>query len=244
MEASSRTKSPRMLRPMVVTSNLLVAVVAILAIFAGVAIILDSSWIQKINEMQDLKVKDLSKIRSFGSTEPTDSKGKRTDIRRHKLELWSKVPLSTGETGKVLEESSDALAGKPTSRGWRNFPYVLIAVASLTLLTTSVGLLAIQREPLSLTLTLTLLVAILLILQSFALAVLLLPLEDMSQPNQHTAVKQRPETMTIFLSLLECVIPVLVFNCALSLIVLILCFVQFFMHRHNTQSPFKILHPI
>ena len=230
-----------MLRLMVVTSNLLVAVVAILAIFAGVAIILDSSWIQKINEMQDLKVRDLSNIKSFGSTEPTDSNSNRTDIRRHKLELQSKDPLSMiEERGNILEESAGALHGKPTTRGWRNFPYVLIAIGSLTLLTTLVGLLAIHREPLSLLITLAVLVSLLLILQSFALAVLL----PLSQTNQYTAMKQRTETMTTFLSLLECVIPVLVFNCALSLIVLILSFVQFYIHRHNNQSPFKILQPI
>ena len=229
---------------MVVTSNLLVAVVAILAIFAGVAIILDSSCIQKINEMQDLKVRDLSNIKSFGSTEPTDSNSNRTDIRRHKLELQSKVPLSTGETGKILEESADSLLGKPTTRGWRNFPYVLIAVGSLTLLTTLVGLLAVHREPVFLLLTLALLVSVLLVLQAFALGVLVVPLEDRSQANQYTPLKQLTQTMTTFVSFQRCVIPVLVVNCALSLIVLILCFVQFLMHHHNNQSPFKILQPI
>ena len=48
MEASSRKKSPTMLRALVLTSNLLVALVAILAIFEGLALSLDSSQIQKV----------------------------------------------------------------------------------------------------------------------------------------------------------------------------------------------------
>ena len=89
MEAASRTKSPRKLRPLVLTSNLLVAVIPILAIFAGVALIQDSSPSQKV---QVLKVRELSNIKSFDSKETTaDTNSSRTDIRRYKLQLQSKA---------------------------------------------------------------------------------------------------------------------------------------------------------
>ena len=239
MEAASRTKSPRKLRPLVMTSNLLVAVVALLAIFAGVALIQDSSRSQKV---QVLKVRGPSNIKRFDSKETIDdTNSNRTDIRRYKIEIQSKASSSVGDEGNIWEES--ALPGKPTTtaHGWKNFPYVLVAVGGLTLLTTLVGLLAIHTEPVFLLLTLAVLVSVLLILQAFALGVLV-PLEDTSQANQYTAMKQLTETT--FVSFESCVIPVLMVNCALSLIVLILCFVQFFLHRYNTQSPFKILHPI
>ena len=236
MEASSRTKSPTMLRALVLASNLLVALVAILAIFEGVALCLDSSRIQKV---QVLKVRGLSSnIKSFDSKETTESNGR--DIRRHKFELQPKTSSSRGEGENISEESTDPLPAKSTTRSWRNFPYVLVAVGVLTLLTTLVGLQAVHREPVFLLLALAALVSVLVVLQTFALGVLL-PLEGMQQQtNQNTALKQP----TIFASLQRYLVPVLAINCALSFIVLNLCFVQFVLHRHNTQSPFKILQPI
>ena len=238
MEASSRAKSPTVLRALVLTSNLLVALVAILAIFEGVALCLDSSRIQKV---QVLKVRGLSSnIKSFDSKETTETNSNRRDIRRHKLELQSKASSSRGEGENISEKIVDPLPAKSTTRSWRNFPYVLVAVGVLTLLTTLVGLQAVHREPVFLLLALAALVSVLVVLQTFALGVLL-PLEGMQQQtNQNTALKQP----TIFASLQIYVVPVLAINCALSFIVLNLCFVQFVLHRHNTQSPFKILQPI
>ena len=218
------------MRALVLTSNLLVALVAILAIFEGLALSLDSSRIQKV---QALKVRELSpNIKSFDSKETTDTI--RQDTGRHKLELQSKASSLRGDRGNILEEHA-----KPTTRSWRNFPYVLVAVGVLTLLTTLVGLQAVYREPVFLLLALSVLIGVLVILQSFALGILL-PLEDMPQTNESTTLKQ----LTIFTSLQRYVVPVLAVNCGLSFIVLVLCFVQFVFHRHNTQSPFKILHPI
>ena len=59
MESS---KSVRMLRSMLVTSNLLSALVALLSILAGLGIIIDSSQFEKINQMQALKVRKLAEI--------------------------------------------------------------------------------------------------------------------------------------------------------------------------------------
>ena len=59
MESS---KSVRMLRSMLVTSNLLSALVALLSILAGLVIIFDSSQFEKINQMQALKVRKLAEI--------------------------------------------------------------------------------------------------------------------------------------------------------------------------------------
>ena len=59
MESS---KSVRMLRSMLVTSNLLSALVALLSILAGLAIILDNSQYEKINQMQAVKVRKLAEI--------------------------------------------------------------------------------------------------------------------------------------------------------------------------------------
>ena len=234
MEASSRTKSPRRLRSLVVASNLLVAVIAILAIFAGVAIILDSAHFEKPSKAQILKVRELLHTESLGSKQTTGIN--KTDYRgRYKLELLSKAPSSRIEKGDILEESAAALSGKPTTRSWRNFPYVLVAVAGLTLLATMVGLLAIHREPIFLLFTLTLLVSVLVILQAFALHELM-SLEDSPQTNLFAPLS--------FMSFHRYIIPVLLMNSALSLIVFILLSVQFFMYHNNNQSPFKILQSI
>merc|ERR1712107_544711 len=90
------------------------------------------------------------------------------DRRSHKFELQLQVSRTLGERKTEAQESVRP-AHKPTTRRWKNFPFVLVAVANLTLLTSIVGLFAVHQEPL-----------VLLLLQSFALGVLV-PMEDLTQ---------------------------------------------------------------
>ena len=237
MESS---KSVRMLRSMLVTSNLLSALVALLSILAGLAIILDSSQFEKINQMQALKVRKLAETGRQDFEDRTGTKG--TDRRSHKFELQLQVSRTLGER-KMEAQESVRPAHKPTTRRWKNFPFVLVAVAGLTLLTSIVGLFAVHQEPLVLLLSLMSSLLVLLLLQSFALGVLV-PLEDLTQSSLNEVLRKPIANVPLFYSFHKFVIPTLIFNCTLSSLLMILCFVQLSMHRRSTQSPFEYLQPI
>ena len=190
--------------------------------------------------MQALKVRKLAETGRLDFEDRTGTKG--TDRRSHKFELQLQVSRTLGER-KIEAQESVRPAHKPSTRRWKNFPYVLVAVAGLTLLTSIVGLFAVHHEPLVLLLSLMISLLVLLLLQSFALGVLV-PLENLTQSSLNEVLRKPIANVPLFYSFHKFVIPTLIFNCTLSSLLMILCFVQLSMLRRSTQFPFQYLQPI